>query len=379
MNVERVAEIARALLYEGYLLYPYRDSAVKNHHRWMFGTLYPRPFVEEQDEADGWWSQTQCLVRGDNETVLDARVRFLHLATAGALEREVAAPSRPLGRLLAAPETTAFEFAAPEEPGALRGALHVAAERASHGLYRVTSRITNLTPFTSAAGSERAHRRDAALRWALASTHTLLGVSGGEFISPVSPPDEVREVAAACRNVSAWPVLVGEPGARDMVLSAPVILEDYPRVAPESSGDFFDATEIDELLTLRILTLTDEEKQAMHAGDAQARRLLARTETLADAERRRLHGASRTPHPAGARDPALQPGVRVRLTPRRGGDIFDVALAGRTATVVRIEEDYEGRVFVAVTVDDDPGRDLGIDGRPGHRFFFRPDEVERLS
>ena len=72
-------------------------------------------------------------------------------------------------------------------------------------------------------------------------------------------------------------------------------------------------------------------------------------------------------------------GSRVRLRPREGGDIFDLALAGRTATVEAIEEDAEGQLHVAVTLDDDPGRDLGDARFPAHRFFFRLDEVEPVE
>ena len=72
----------------------------------------------------------------------------------------------------------------------------------------------------------------------------------------------------------------------------------------------------------------------------------------------------------------VRQGDRVRLAPRRRADIMDLALAGMTATVESIEQDYEGRVYLAVTVDDDPGRDLGSLRKPGHRFFFEPDEVE---
>jgi hypothetical protein len=72
----------------------------------------------------------------------------------------------------------------------------------------------------------------------------------------------------------------------------------------------------------------------------------------------------------------LKPGDRVRLQPRHGGDIFDLALRGKTATIASIEQDFENRIHLAVTVDDDPGSDLGITGKPGHRFFFGPDEVE---
>jgi hypothetical protein len=71
-------------------------------------------------------------------------------------------------------------------------------------------------------------------------------------------------------------------------------------------------------------------------------------------------------------------GSVVRLRPRQNADVFDLALAGKVATVESIEQDYDERIHVAVTVHDDPGRDLGMDRMPGHRFFFAPDEVEPI-
>ncbi len=127
----------------------------------------------------------------------------------------------------------------------------------------------------------------------LISAHTILGVRNGEFVSLLDPPEERREAAAACRNVGVWPVLVGEAGRRDAMLSSPIILYDHPEVAPESPGDFFDGAEIDEMLTLRILTLTDDEKRAMAAVDHRARELLARTESMDPEQMLGLHGALR--------------------------------------------------------------------------------------
>ena len=72
-------------------------------------------------------------------------------------------------------------------------------------------------------------------------------------------------------------------------------------------------------------------------------------------------------------------GDRVRLWPLNNADILDMALKGKTATIAAIEQDYEDRVYLAVTIDDDPGRDLGVQGKPGHRFFYRPEEVEPLG
>ena len=127
----------------------------------------------------------------------------------------------------------------------------------------------------------------------LVSTHTILGVQGGEFVSLLDPPAGLREQVARCRNVGTWPVLVGEPGLRDCMLSSPIILYDYPEIAPESAGDLFDGTEIDEILTLRILTLTEEEKREMRSVDEHTRQILERAETLPAEHFMKLHGALR--------------------------------------------------------------------------------------
>ena len=119
----------------------------------------------------------------------------------------------------------------------------------------------------------------------------------GAWLSLADPPADAVEAAARCRNVGLWPVLVGEPGASDTVLASPIILEDHPQVAPESSGDLFDATEIDEILSLRILALTDEEKAEMRAADARARALLDRTEALTGDDLMRMHGTIREVRP----------------------------------------------------------------------------------
>ena len=155
------------------------------------------------------------------------------------------------------------------------------------------------------------------------------------------------------------------------MLASPIILEDHPRIAPQSPGDFFDGAEIDEMLALRVLTLTDAERREAAEADPRARAILERVEALPDARLAALHGTARTAAP--------RPGDRVRLRPRGRADAFDVLLAGKTATVLSVEEDFEGVRYLAVTVDDDPGKDFGAGGQIGHRFFYRPDEVEPLA
>lgn len=377
MKLAQLEKVARAALYEGYLLYPYRPSAVKNRQRWTFGALYPPAYCDVQ--GDACEMQAQCLLRGGEATVVEVRVRFLHLLerAAGprdwqqAIEREAVAEPLRLASLLAQRVTVPFAFAGSQTPlqQPIEGTFTLWAAACGPELFRLSARVANTASLPAGA------TRDAALMRSLASTHLLFGLREGEFVSLIDPPEPARAAAADCQNQGCFPVLVG---SSDTMLASPIILYDYPQLAPESPGDLFDSSEIDEILTLRILTLTDEEKREMRAADPRAAALLDRTQALGEAELMKLHGVLKAKGRAVSNGVELHPGHRVRLRPRPGGDIFDVALAGKEATVSSIEEDYEGRVFLALTIDDDPGRDLGLEGKPGHRFFFRPDEVEPL-
>jgi hypothetical protein len=349
-----IEQIANAVLYEGFLLYPYRLSSVKNRHRWNFGVLYPEPFGGLNGERQT--SQTQCLIEAGDHAALDVKVRFLQLVDGSPVEREVLAEDLDLEGLARCPHESLFSLSS------VAGKIEVRAEKIGVGVFQVTARISNLGRFSG-------EDRDEALVLSLISTHAILTARGGRFVSLIDPPEQYQTAAAQCRNAGLWPVLA----ARDdtQVLSAPIILYDHPRIAPQSPGDLFDGTEIDEILTLRIRTLTDDEKLEMRATDGRARALLERSEALTRDELSRLHAPMH-------RDPGAQfkKGDRVRLQPRRRADIFDIALAGKLATIVSVEQDFEDGVHLCVTVDDDPGKDLGLEGKPGHRFFFAPNEVE---
>ncbi|MEP6537970.1 MAG: hypothetical protein ABJF23_21710 [Bryobacteraceae bacterium] len=299
MNTERVEKIANAVLYEGYLLYPYRASAVKNQHRFNFGVLYPRAHCEQNPGSDAWEMRTECLVHGGPHAAVEIKIRFLQLVEHGGrqegVEREVCTPVRTAGDLAALPLRQDILFEAGPMPGGcwsgrLAGELELHASALSAGLYRVTLIIRNSA---APADAIKASRTDVLLQ-SLVSLHSILHVDGGVFVSLLDPPAEFREAAAACQNAGCWPVMAGEEGQLDMMLAAPIILYDYPQIAPESSGDLFDGTEIDEILALRILTLTDEEKREVRGGDERARRILERTEILPPEHFQKLHGAMRT-------------------------------------------------------------------------------------
>ena len=326
--MDAVSRIADAVLYEGYVLWPYRRSAVKNQRRWTFGGIYPGPHSAAHPD-DAALMQTECLVEGE-EPRLELRVRFLHVVLRQvacredggletvdeleidgerhvswdeATEREVCARDLSLGAL-EAPVRLAIDVPAGTseeelrdrngEPAgaivrswrALLGTVEVSATPVGAGLRRLTVRIGNASPFD---GTER----EEALRQTFCSAHTVLRVEGGTFASLTDPPALLRKEAEACANIGTWPVLVGGEGERHTILSSPIILPDYPQVAPESPGDMFDAAEIDQLLRLSILALTEEEKDQMRASDPKAREILERTESLSEEELMRLHGAIR--------------------------------------------------------------------------------------
>jgi hypothetical protein len=348
MNLAAMDKIAKAVLYEGYMLYPYRPSSVKNQQRWNFGVLCPLSYSEATKSSDASTMQTECLVEGGPLTAIEIRVRFLQLVSrsvgelvvpapellpgellafqlvarlevAGhiyqpwqeAVEREVALLPRNIEALADTPLSEAFTFPAGKrleylrdgqgpitgviirEQGALHGVVEIGSERVGDDVFKVNVRIRNLTRF---ADAQQASREDALLS-SLVSTHTVLAVKNGRFCSLLEPPDGLRELATNCKNVGTWPVLVGEEGQGDTLLSSPIILYDYPQIAPESVGDLFDGTEIDEVLSLRIMTLTDDEKREMSQSDDRARQMLERTETMPVEQLMKMHGVLRNLRP----------------------------------------------------------------------------------
>lgn len=172
----------------------------------------------------------------------------------------------------------------------LEGIIEVEASESVDGHVKITIRLLNVTPIMDPAQ----RTRDEALLQSLVSTHAILTVEDGEFVSLLDPPDVLRDVAAGCSNIGLWPVLVGDEGQRDTLLASPIILYDYPQIAPESPGDLFDGTEIDEILSLRILAMTDDEKREMRQIDERARALLDRTEALTGEQFMQMHGTMRS-------------------------------------------------------------------------------------
>jgi len=425
MNFAAAEKIAAAVLYEGYILYPYRATSMKNVQRWNFGTLYPQQYAEAQRPTETFRLISECLIESNATAKLDIRVRFLQLVgrRAGTLhaweegiERSVEISNLALKELQSQPVHHDFAFEEtntvtnsevdPVGSENISGRLEIQVTQIRDGLLKLSLELTNTTPVTNV--SELSHK-DAMLQ-AFVSAHVLMGVTSGEFVSLLETPEALREAAAECKNIGVFPVLVGEQGYRDILLCSPIILYDYPQIAPESAGEFFDGTEMDEMLALRVLTLTEEEKAEMRNVDDRARRILERTETLPQDFLMKVHGVIRGLRPVSENSAAAQPeidmvplgewnplaekaapqsvrvfgaelkvGGRVRLWPQKKADIMDMALEGKAAVIEAIEQDFEDNIQLAVVVDDDPGREFGIMRQPGHRFFFSVEEVEPIE
>jgi hypothetical protein len=286
MSADAVRRLADAVLYEGYVLWPYRATALKNQQRFTFGGAYP-PAWDDRSAL-----QAQVLLEDGGE--IEVIVRCLHV-----VRRQVLRDGFPVESLEAGGERwVSWDEAVERElapglidvpagealeglPGgsirrswrALRGEVSVRREPAGEGLERVTVRVENASPWASGG-------RDDALRQTLCSTHAVLRTRGGAWVSATDPLSRVREQARSCSHEGWWPVLVGDPGDRSTLLASPIILADHPEIAPESQGDLFDSGEIDQMLVLNILAMTDEERRDMRDADPRTRAILERTEAL---------------------------------------------------------------------------------------------------
>lgn len=452
MSLDDVRRVADAVLYEGYILYPYRASAQKNRSRWQFGVLMP-PAYAAADPSETTTARAECVFTRDGEPSVDVVVRFLQVQRRTcpgpgapdtwdeAVEREVSATVAGAA-LFGDGTATPFGIPGGQEQEVTADGNVIRVRRALRGVVtvratelpgpwqaaRLTVGVTNQTaaglgapdspvlgsavpdspvPDSAVPDSAVLGSRAQALPAALVAAHMIITISGGAFVSMTDPPEWAAPAVSECENAGCWPVLAGPPGERNVLLASPIILPDHPEVARESPGELYDGTEIDEILTLRTLALTDEEKDAARATDPRAAALIDRVESLDGAALQRLHGTMRgwqgSP-PAEARedggtgevpwwdpeadqsvspstDSVLVAGQRlargnlVTLRPgARRADAQDMFLVGRTALVEAVLLDVDDQPYLAVTLTDDPAADLHA--AHGRFLYFSPDEVE---
>jgi hypothetical protein len=425
VNLSAARGIADAVLYEGYILYPYRASAQKNQSRWQFGVAMS-PGYSAVDPSERSFLQAECVFEHAGQPTVEVVVRFLQVqrrTSPGrpswdeAVEREVTV-AVDAARLLRGGQVAGFELPAGQER---EGTVVRRRERVS-GIVSVQAALLP-GPWNAARLRVRVDNhsapdpvprtRDEALPTALVAAHVIIGVQGGQFVSMIDPPEWAKPGVEACQNVGCWPVLAGPGGGRQVMLATPIILYDHPEVAAESPGELYDGTEIDEILSLRTLALSDAEKQEARATDPRAAALIDRIEALDAADFGRLHGTIRPiraengPPPSGpgpdrlagrdpdvpwwdpAADASVSPdtdaitvagrrvarGSVVTLRPGvRRTDAQDMFLAGRRARVEAVLLDVDDAPYLAVTLADDPDEDLRV--AHGRFLYFMPDEVE---
>jgi hypothetical protein len=442
---EAARAVADAVLYEGYVLYPYRASSQKNQARFQWGVLTPREF-SAADPSERWCLRTECLVDPGPRAALSVRLRFLqaqhrtiealigdgafeavpyleidgtlHAEWDEAIERTIDVPPlalalgrelelrRPfsyagdadLEQILSQNGTPMGRFVRHHE--AVNGLVHIQVSRPDPQTryLKVAVTVENTTVWS---GGEL--HRDSAMGQSLIAVHTMLAIDDGRFVSLLDPPEEAANAAGTCHSDGAYPVLIG---ADDVVLASPIILYDHPEVAPQSPGDLYDSLEIDEILALRVMTLTEQEKAEARGTDSRAAAIIDRCDDMSAEVLGQLHGQMREVEPRDpeGRDDAnavvpwwdpdvdasfdpwtesvwisgveISKGSAVRLTPSHRADAHDIFLAGMSATVAGVFTDVDGDQHVAVTVDDDPATaELSWQGR---YLFFHPDEVQPL-
>jgi len=450
VSLDQVRAIADAVLYEGYLLYPYRASSRKNQSRWQFGVLGP-PHASAASFGEPPTMSMQCLLtqhpdEQPDEQSVTVHLRFLQLQRRSverydgrgyvptdelsvggrsmlswdeAVEREMtlAAYSLVDGSVqevvldvqggvdiedITTADGPAGRIVRRREPLVARVRTSSAPD---DGHIRLSVEVSNAHP-------DPAEGKDDAIRASLIGAHLVLEARGAGFVSLLEPPPAAAEAAARCHQARCWPVLAGAPGSSDVLLGSPIILYDYPEVAPESAGALFDSTEIDEILTLRVMTMTEEEKAEARATDPRAREIIDRCDQMTPETLQQLHGVLRDPAPSSGDvrnaeppdfdtgdvpwwdpsvDEAVQPevdsvmieGVRVsrdslvKLHPSRRADAHDMFFADQVARVTAVLSDVDGGTHIAVVLVDDPAADLH--DWFGRFFYFAPDEIEPLD
>jgi hypothetical protein len=405
VNLDPVRKIADAVLYEGYILYPYRASSQKNQSRWQFGVVMA-PGYAAADPSETSFTRAECVLEHSGQPSVRVLLRFLQVQrrTSGgqswdeAVEREVEAAA-DAAALFGDGVTREFTVEGGEdreedvvrrrEP--LAGAVTVRAAEVP-GPWRALKlevKIENRTGLGSVP-----QRREDALPTSLVAAHTIITAEGGKFLSMTDPPEWAAPAVAGCRNEGGWPVLA-DPDNRVM-LSSPIILYDHPELAAESPGELYDGTEIDEILTLRTMALSDDEKAEARATDPRAAALLDRVESMDAQTMAQLHGTMRVEGVEGSvpwwdpdADAAVSPdtdsvtiggrriarGSLVRLRPgTRRADAQDMFLIGRIAEVQAVLYDVDDNPYLAVSLAGQPDEDLRI--AHGRFLYFATDEVE---
>ncbi len=428
--------VADAVLYEGYLLYPYRASSSKNRSRWQFGVLGPEGAAEAGVGENPQMRLQTVLSTPGAGAHAEVHLRFLRSQLRQVLDEQ----GEPTARVV----VDGSEILTWEEAVECEHVVRLDLDAAATGVAEDFSLEGGEDPSESAGGRVIRRRwpvqgrlsahltragehalldvevrntgrlehpdKDEAIHHSMIGAHLILEATGFEFVSMTDPPEDAARLVAQCVQDRCWPVLTGEAPTRDLLLGSPIILYDYPEIAPESAGALFDSTEIDEILTLRVMTMTDQEKAEARATDPRAAEIIDRCDAMSAEGLQQLHGILRDPHSGSdvldvgptsfdtdgvpwwspEEDARVQPGLdsvtidgvsvardsMVRVHPKRNADAQDLFFAGQVARVTAVLSDVDGGTHVALVLADDPAADMH--DLAGRYWYFAPDELEPL-
>lgn len=376
---DQLQQLLDSLLWEGYALYPYTPTATKNATPTPFGIVYPPAYAEAltttYDELE-----LRCALEAPADAILSARLRFLIAAGERhqAQERAIELSGAMVGALGQTPARKQCSVWPDGGAPPLTVSVELTARPLGERRWEVCFRVENRT--LASSGLDRA----GALARSLISTHPVVQVTGGRFVSPLEQP---------CPNVNTFPVLATPHD--DVVIGAAIVLPDHPEIAPESRGGLFDSTEIEEALLLHVQALSDSERREIEQQDPAVREMIERAAAATPEEIVALHGRVTIRDPRTDEPPAEPPGLTdprageqvaevdgvtfrrgegVVIRPGPDADLHARMLDGRTATIERIFTDYDGRTHLGVTIDDDPGQELMRE--TGRYLFFFAEEVE---
>ncbi len=313
--------LTRTVIYEGYSIFPYHRSAVKNQKPIPFGVIYPEKYHINDPHAPSLM-RTECIVVGAKGTAINITVRFLHLITTQScepneksdnstfgngwqtIERRIHSEDLLLAELVHKNKILPIAFDKIDEKESwdkekagvkskqinsvseIKGEIILDAFPVENktGIYRLRVTVKNNTSVENSGTISR----DEALRQSFLSTNTILKITNGELISCQNPPEDFKDIIAKCESIGTWPILIDE--SHTTMLSSPMILYDYPKINPQSQGDLFDSLEIEEMLILHLSAMSDEEKEKIAETDAKIRAMLDKARQVTPAELLNLHG-----------------------------------------------------------------------------------------
>lgn len=327
-------KLTKTLLYEGYSLFPYYRSSIKNQKPIPFGVIFPKDY-HAFHEFSFSEIQSQTVLISSNELTVNIGIRFLHLRKtelfqkvndagdnhdfvptgsfdvngktyqAGwqTIERKINTGQLPIADLLKESKTIPIEFDNMNEGEiifneekeivarqttsvcAIKGNIKIKAEKINDkaNAFRLTVTVINLTPVRNAP----AISRDDVFMESFLSTHIILQTENGIFISHQDTGDEWKDAIGACANVNTWPILIDK--GNTTLLSSPIILYDYPEINSKSSGILFDSTEIEEALLLHVNLLSDEDKKRIGSNDEKLQAMLNRVNSMTPEDLRAYH------------------------------------------------------------------------------------------